>query len=138
MRGGAHATFNWIETTALSGKSYNPEVIFKSKTMDKIVIKWSAQKHFKEKSADIFLYIASTLNGQNRTPDEPSDDPKKEVYKVASCVAMDNVPKIAGHDFRDTYFHVDQERATFTFFHGSQRNEKRYKKIDQKQKERME
>ena len=22
MRGGAHATFNWIETTALSGKSY--------------------------------------------------------------------------------------------------------------------
>jgi hypothetical protein len=27
MRGGAHATFNWRETTALSGKSYNPGVL---------------------------------------------------------------------------------------------------------------
>jgi hypothetical protein len=118
--------------------SLNPEVVFNSKPIDKIVIKWGAQKHFKKESADIFLYIASTLNGQNRTPDEPSNDPKKEVYKVASCVAMDNVPKIAGHDYRDTYFHVDQERATFIFFHGSQRDERQYEKIAEKQKERME
>src|SRR3989442_919638 len=26
MRGGAHATFNWIENTALSGKSYNTSI----------------------------------------------------------------------------------------------------------------
>jgi hypothetical protein len=114
------------------------EVTFNSTTMNHIVIKWSAQKHFGSASTDIFRYIVSTLNGQNREPDEPDNDPKKSVYKVASCVALDNVPKISGYDYRDTYFHVDQRSGTFTIFHSSQRNEKQYKKIPQKQKERIE
>ena len=116
----------------------NHEVVFNGKIINEIVIKRSAQKHFKKESAGIFHYIASTLNGQNRAPDEPSDDPKKEVYKVASCVAMDNVPKIASHDYRDTHFNVDQERSMFIFFHGSQRDEKQYEKMPKKQKERIE
>ena len=76
----------------------NPHVIFKSATIHQIIIKQSAQKHFGKKTTDILLYIASTLHGQNREPDEYFGDPKKDVYKVASCVAVDNVPKIAGHD----------------------------------------
>jgi hypothetical protein len=83
------------------------------------VIEPAAQKHFKNKSTDIISYITSTLNGQDREPDEiPGDDAKKNVYKIASCVAMENVPKVS-EDYRDTYFHLDPEQRKLIFFHCS-------------------
>lgn len=113
------------------------EVIFNGILINHIIIEPSAQEHYENESTNIFVYIASTLNGQNREPDEiSSDDPKKNVYKIASCVAMDDVPKIS--DYRDTCFRLDQERGGLKFFHGSSRREKQYEKKPQKQKERIE
>lgn len=115
--------------------SLDKPIIFNKQTFKSILIYESAQKHFGIKTQEILKYIASTLDGQNRTPDEPNN-PLGPVFKVVSHCTESGVPKV--NDFRDTYFRLLTENKEIVFFHSSPLREEQYENRPEKMKKRIE
>src|SRR5438132_13127597 len=52
MRGGAHATFNWIETTALSGKSYMKREVMHTCVLPALPQQWQPATSHTDQSTE--------------------------------------------------------------------------------------
>src|SRR5262245_3460770 len=111
------------------------EIFFNGQPYTRVQILQSAQKHFRSKSSSIILYIAHSLDGQNRTPDK-LDSNGKEIYRLVSHIDTAGVPS-ALSQWRDSLFHTNPGTGTLTFIHCSPQRERQYENSSEKTKLRL-
>ena len=101
-----------------------PPITLNGVTCNAMVITHSGRKWWRKRSKEIYGYIFSSLDGQDRKLDEHDPKTKEPLYHLASNTMADPNAPWMEKAYRDTIYKI--RGPVIWFFHGCPRNERWY------------
>ena len=109
-----------------------PEITFNGFVCSKMEITSSGEKHWEDRSKEIFSSIYTSLDDLNLKPDGIGRDGMPYYHVASSTSAFPDVPQMY-RPYRDTVFKIIQDPVgTIVFVHGSPREESWYRRHESK------